>query len=171
MKDAGKRYQIRGAQVPNSMPKMVPENWTTKFAQFDQFFVWISEASMGVKRKRIEAGLKAKAARVAVREDCTASQLASKFGVYTEQDHPFHLRLGDCQNFSDILRLDLSCAATGLFEPQRFLVTRKSPCPARWIPGHINGRKEKIKNGCPRPLSTPPIQANTGRKYWNQQAR
>ena len=40
---------------------------------------------MGVKRKRIEAGLKAKVALAAVREDCTASQLASKFGVHATQ--------------------------------------------------------------------------------------
>ena len=40
---------------------------------------------MGAKRKRIEAGLKAKVALAAVREDCTASQLASKFGVHATQ--------------------------------------------------------------------------------------
>jgi len=40
---------------------------------------------MGAKRKRIEAGLKAKVALAAVREDYTASQLASKFGVHATQ--------------------------------------------------------------------------------------
>jgi transposase-like protein len=40
---------------------------------------------MGAKRRRIEAGVKAKVALAAVREDCTASQLASKFGVHATQ--------------------------------------------------------------------------------------
>jgi transposase-like protein len=45
----------------------------------------ILEVAMRTKHKRIEAGLKAKAALAAVREDCTASQLASKFGVHATQ--------------------------------------------------------------------------------------
>jgi transposase-like protein len=40
---------------------------------------------MGAKWRRIDAGLKAKVALAAVREDCTASQLASKFGVHATQ--------------------------------------------------------------------------------------
>jgi transposase-like protein len=40
---------------------------------------------MKAKQKRIEPGLKAKAALAAVREDHTASQLASKFGVHATQ--------------------------------------------------------------------------------------
>jgi transposase-like protein len=50
-----------------------------------QLQVQISEVTMGAKRKRIEASLKAKVALAAVREDCTASQLASKFGVHATQ--------------------------------------------------------------------------------------
>jgi transposase-like protein len=40
---------------------------------------------MGAKRKRIEAGVKARAALAAVRGDGTTSQLASKFGVHPTQ--------------------------------------------------------------------------------------
>jgi transposase len=40
---------------------------------------------MGAKRRRIEAGLKAKAALAAVRGDRTSSELASQFGVHPTQ--------------------------------------------------------------------------------------
>ena len=58
---------------------------------------------MGAKRKRIEAGLKAKAALAAVREDCTASQLASKFSVHATQIGHWKRRLveGAVELFSD----------------------------------------------------------------------
>ena len=58
---------------------------------------------MGAKRKRIEAGLKAKVALAAVREDCTASQLASKFGVHATQIGHWKRRLveGAVELFSD----------------------------------------------------------------------
>ena len=58
---------------------------------------------MGVKRKRIEAGLKAKVALAAVREDCTASQLASKFGVHATQIGHWKRRLVEraAELFSD----------------------------------------------------------------------
>ena len=58
---------------------------------------------MGSKRKRIEAGLKAKVALAAVREDCTASQLASKFGVHATQIGHWKRRLveGAVELFSD----------------------------------------------------------------------
>ena len=55
---------------------------------------------MRAKHKRIEAGLKAKAA---VREDCTASQLASKFGVHATQIGHWKRRLVEraAELFSD----------------------------------------------------------------------
>jgi transposase-like protein len=58
---------------------------------------------MGAKRKRIEAGLKAKVALAAVREDCTASQLASKFGVHATQIGHWKRRLVEraAELFSD----------------------------------------------------------------------
>lgn len=58
---------------------------------------------MGAKRKVIEAGLKAKVALAAVREDCTASQLASKFGVHATQIGHWKRRLleGAVELFSD----------------------------------------------------------------------
>jgi len=58
---------------------------------------------MGAKRKRIEAGLKAKVALAAVREDCTASQLASQFGVHATQIGHWKRRLVEraAELFSD----------------------------------------------------------------------
>jgi len=48
---------------------------------------------MGAKRRRIEAGVKAKAALAAVRGDRTASQLASQFGVHATQIGQWKRRL------------------------------------------------------------------------------
>lgn len=55
------------------------------------------------KRRWIEAGVKAKVALAAVREDCTASQLASKFGVHATQIGHWKRRLleGAVELFSD----------------------------------------------------------------------
>ena len=40
---------------------------------------------MGAKRRRIEAGVKAKVALAAVRRDRTTSELVSQFGVHSTQ--------------------------------------------------------------------------------------
>ena len=58
---------------------------------------------MVAKRKRIDASLKAKAAVAAVREDRTASELASKFGVHATQIGHWKRRLldGACELFAD----------------------------------------------------------------------
>ena len=61
---------------------------------------------MRTKHKRIDPGLKAKAALAAVREDCTASQLASKFGVHATQIGHWKRRLVEraAELFSDDYR-------------------------------------------------------------------
>ena len=61
------------------------------------------EESMAAKRRRIEAGLKAKAALAAVRGDRTTSQLASTFGVHATQIGQWKRRLveGATELFSD----------------------------------------------------------------------
>ena len=58
---------------------------------------------MGAKRKRIEAGLKAKVALAAVRGDRTTSQLVSQFGVHPTQIGQWKRRLldGAVELFSD----------------------------------------------------------------------
>ena len=58
---------------------------------------------MGAKRRRIEAGVKAKAALAAVRGDRTTSQLASTFGVHATQIGQWKRRLveGATELFSD----------------------------------------------------------------------
>jgi putative transposase len=58
---------------------------------------------MAAKRRRIEAGVKAKAALAAVRGDRTASQLASTFGVHATQIGQWKRRLieGATELFSD----------------------------------------------------------------------
>ena len=48
---------------------------------------------MGTKRRRIEAGVKAKVALAAVRGDRTASELVSAFGVHTTQVGQWKKRL------------------------------------------------------------------------------
>ncbi len=50
---------------------------------------------MGVKRRRIEAAVKAKAALAAVRGDRTTSELASRFGVHSTQIGQWKRRLLD----------------------------------------------------------------------------
>jgi transposase-like protein len=61
------------------------------------------EEEMGAKRRRIEAGVKAKAALAAVRGDRTTSQLASAFGVHASQIGQWKRRLveGATELFSD----------------------------------------------------------------------
>ena len=63
---------------------------------------------MGAKRRRIEAGVKAKAALAAVRGDRTSSQLASAFGVHATQIGQWKRRLleGATELFSDGHRRD-----------------------------------------------------------------
>ncbi len=63
---------------------------------------------MGVKRRRIEAGVKAKAALAAVRGDRTTSQLASAFGVHATQIGQWKRRLveGATELFADDRRRD-----------------------------------------------------------------
>jgi transposase-like protein len=58
---------------------------------------------MAAKRRRIEAGVKAKAALAAVRGDRTTSQLASAFGVHATQIGQWKRRLveGATELFSD----------------------------------------------------------------------
>lgn len=61
---------------------------------------------MGAKRRVIEAGLKAKVALAAVREDGTPSQLAAKFGVHPTQIGHWKRRLveGATELFSNARR-------------------------------------------------------------------
>jgi transposase len=58
---------------------------------------------MGVKRRRIEASVKAKAALAAIRGDRTTSELASQFGVHPTQIGHWKRRLleGAGDLFSD----------------------------------------------------------------------
>jgi transposase-like protein len=58
---------------------------------------------MGAKRRRIEAGVKAKVALAAVRGDRTTSQLVSTFGVHATQIGQWKKRLldGATELFSD----------------------------------------------------------------------
>lgn len=64
---------------------------------------------MGAKRRRIEAGVKAKAALAAVRGDRTTSELASQFGVHSTQIGQWKRRLldGVTELFSDDRRHDV----------------------------------------------------------------
>ncbi len=64
---------------------------------------------MGAKRRRIEAGLKAKVALAALRGDRTASQLVSAFGVHTTQVGQWKKRLveGAVGLFSDERRREV----------------------------------------------------------------
>jgi transposase len=61
------------------------------------------EFEMGVKRRRIETAVKAKAALAAVRGDRTTSELASQFGVHPTQIGHWkrHLLEGAGELFSD----------------------------------------------------------------------
>jgi len=58
---------------------------------------------MGAKRRRIEAGVKAKVALAAMRGDRTTSQLVSQFGVHSTQIGQWKRRLldGAAELFSD----------------------------------------------------------------------
>ncbi len=58
---------------------------------------------MGAKRRRIEAGVKAKVALAAMRGDRTTSQLVSEFGVHSTQIGQWKRRLldGAAELFSD----------------------------------------------------------------------
>jgi len=58
---------------------------------------------MGTKRRRIEAGVKAKVALAAMRGDRTTSQLVSQFGVHSTQIGQWKRRLleGAAELFSD----------------------------------------------------------------------
>ncbi len=58
---------------------------------------------MGAKRRRIEAGVKAKVALAAMRGDRTTSQLVSEFGVHSTQIGQWKRRLldGAADLFSD----------------------------------------------------------------------
>jgi putative transposase len=60
------------------------------------------------KRRRIEAGVKAKVALAAVRGDHTTSQLVSAFGIHTAQVGQWKKRLleGAAELFSDARRRD-----------------------------------------------------------------
>ena len=76
---------------------------------------------MAAKRRRIEAGVKAKAALAAVRGDRTTSQLASAFGVHGTQIGQWKRRLveGATELFSDDRRResqDQESLVAGLYE-------------------------------------------------------
>jgi putative transposase len=64
---------------------------------------------MGAKRRRIEAGVKAKVALAAVRGDRTTSQLVSAFGVHSTQIGQWKKRLmeGAAELFSDDRRREV----------------------------------------------------------------
>ena len=64
---------------------------------------------MGAKRRRIEAGVKAKVALAAVRGDRTTSELASQFGVHPTQIGHWKRRLleGAGDLFSDDRRREV----------------------------------------------------------------
>ena len=64
---------------------------------------------MGAKRRRIEAGVKAKVALAAVRGDRTTSELASRFGVHSTQIGQWKRRLldGATELFSDDRRREI----------------------------------------------------------------
>jgi transposase len=67
------------------------------------------EVSMGRKRRRIEAGVKAKVALAAVRGDRTTGQLVSAFGVHATQVGQWKKRLveGAAELFSDDRRREV----------------------------------------------------------------
>ena len=76
---------------------------------------------MAAKRRRIEAGVKAKVALAAVRGDRTASQLVSAFGVHATQIGQWKKRLteGASELFSDDRRRevqDQDALVTELYE-------------------------------------------------------
>ena len=64
---------------------------------------------MGAKRRRIEAGVKAKVALAAMRGDRTTSQLVSPFGVHSTQIGQWKRRLldGAAELFSDDRRREV----------------------------------------------------------------
>ena len=64
---------------------------------------------MGAKRRRIEAGVKAKVALAAMRGDRTTSQLVSQFGVHSTQIGQWKRRLldGAAELFSDERRREV----------------------------------------------------------------
>jgi transposase-like protein len=64
---------------------------------------------MGAKRRRIEAGVKAKVALAAVRGDRTTSQLVSAFGVHATQVGQWKKRVveGAVELFSDDRRREV----------------------------------------------------------------
>jgi transposase-like protein len=66
---------------------------------------------MGAKRRRIEAGVKAKVALAAVRGDRTTSQLVSAFGVHATQIGQWKKQLveGAAELFSDDRRREVQC--------------------------------------------------------------
>ena len=67
------------------------------------------EDCMGAKRRRIEAGVKAKVALAAMRGDRTTGQLVSQFGVQTTQIGQWKRRLldGAAELFSDDRRREV----------------------------------------------------------------
>jgi transposase len=67
------------------------------------------EESMAAKRRRIEAGVKAKVALAAVRGDRTTSQLVTAFGVHATQIGQWRKRLleGAGELFSDDRRREV----------------------------------------------------------------
>jgi len=73
---------------------------------------------MGGKRRRIEAGVKAKAALAAVRGDRTTSELSSQFGVHATQIGQWKRRLldGAAELFSDDRRRETEDQATLIAE-------------------------------------------------------
>jgi transposase-like protein len=64
---------------------------------------------MGAKRRRIEAGVKAKVALAAMRGDRTTSQLVSQFGVHATQIGQWKRRLleGAAELFSENRRQEI----------------------------------------------------------------
>ena len=64
---------------------------------------------MGAKRRRIEAGMKAKVALAAMRGDGTTSQLVSQFGVHSTQIGQWKRRLldGAAELFADNRRREI----------------------------------------------------------------
>ena len=96
---------------------------------------------MGVKRRRIEAGVKA--ALAAVRGDRTTSELVSRFGVHSTQIGHWKRRLldGATELFSDDRRRDVQ-------DQDALVAELPSPTPEGWTWGAWRQPSQNRKNTC-----------------------